>query len=136
MPRGLILIVIIIGLLVWAIVRNINNTQQPINQPVQTEIQDDRGQNPGEQTDTNMSNNLVKITTSGFDPVNFTIKNGATVSWINQDSKNHSVAGASGTFNSGDLANNQIFQFAFNQNGTYDYFCSIHPEETGSIIVK
>jgi plastocyanin len=79
--------------------------------------------------------NEVMIESNAFKPDSLTIKVGDTVTWINNDSYNHTVTAKTGEFNSGDMANGAKFSFTFNKEGTYDYTCSIHTFMTGKIIV-
>lgn len=70
-----------------------------------------------------------------------TVKAGTTVTWMNQDVAFHSVtSGAyeapSGLFDSGHMDPDEVFAFTFNQSGRYDYFCTLHPWMSGSILVE
>lgn len=76
----------------------------------------------------------VKIQNFAFNPVNLTIKKGTTVKWTNEDSVTHTIK--SDTFNSGNLNKGSSYQFQFNNSGTYNYSCGIHPSMTGQIIVQ
>lgn len=76
----------------------------------------------------------VSIQNLAFNPGTLTIKKGTTVTWTNNDSVTHTIKSA--TFNSGDLAKGDTFQFTFNTPGTFDYSCGIHPFMTGKIIVE
>ncbi len=77
-----------------------------------------------------------------FRPAELEVTVGATVEWINQEeSVPHMVTSGSpdspsGVFDSGRLRPGDSFRFTFNQPGTYEYFCSIHPRMRGRIIVK
>ena len=71
-----------------------------------------------------------------FDPASVTIKVGASVTWTNQDSTNHTVTADKGEFNSSQLANGATFSFKFDKAGTYAYHCSIHPSMTGTVVVQ
>ena len=64
--------------------------------------------------------------------------------WINNDAEMHTVtsgnldsACATGMiFDSGSLASGKTFKHAFNNKGTFDYFCTLDPFMKGKIIVK
>ena len=82
----------------------------------------------------NNETTVVVIKNFSFAPVQLNIKAGTTVKWINEDSAPHEVN--SETFNSETLNTGDSFEFKFTQNGTYDYFCSLHPSMNGKIIVN
>ena len=77
-----------------------------------------------------------------FDPATLTVPTGATVTWQNQASNNHTVTSGSanaitGMFDSPTLSNGQTFQFTFSQAGTFPYFCRIHGQMmSGTIVVQ
>ncbi|MDA4128206.1 MAG: plastocyanin/azurin family copper-binding protein [Thaumarchaeota archaeon] len=75
-----------------------------------------------------------------FTPGNFTVKVGGTVTWVNKDTTTHTVTSTSvpsgaKTFDSGNLPYGLSFSVKFDQPGTYQYYCSIHPSMKGTIIV-
>lgn len=76
----------------------------------------------------------VSIENFSFKPAELNIKKGDTVIWINQDSMPHKISGNG--FQSDTLSKEQSFSFVFNNAGTFDYICSIHPSMKGKIIVK
>ena len=39
-------------------------------------------------------------------------------------------------FDSRTLRAGQTFAFAFKAAGTYDYYCKVHPDMTGKVVVK
>jgi plastocyanin len=78
-----------------------------------------------------------------YDPQIKIIKKGESVSWINQDSSLHTVT--SGTFyqgptldyDSGILNSGQISKpWTFSTNGTFNYYCTLHPFMFGQILVQ
>ncbi|MDH3737165.1 MAG: plastocyanin/azurin family copper-binding protein, partial [Nitrosopumilus sp.] len=66
-------------------------------------------------------------------PYEITVAVGTTVIWSNDDSAAHTVtsgsvdAGLTGVFDSGLFMSGSIFEFTFDDTGTYDYFCMVHP---------
>jgi len=90
--------------------------------------------NPSQNPSTNSSNSIVKISNFSFQPKDLAVKSGTTVKWINEDSVPHSIK--SDSFNSQTLSNGQSFEFTFNNTGTFNYSCSIHPSMTGTITVQ
>ena len=81
-------------------------------------------------------------THSCYSPYEVTISVGDKVTWINDDSAAHTItsgsasAGLTGVFDSGLFMAGTTFEFTFDDAGTYDYFCMVHPWMTGKIIVK
>ncbi|MBI5072001.1 cupredoxin family copper-binding protein [Candidatus Falkowbacteria bacterium] len=76
----------------------------------------------------------VDIRNFVFDPANLTVNAGTTVKWENYDSVGHKIAGTG--FDSNQLNQGDSYSFTFNQAGTYDYHCAIHPSMTGTITVQ
>jgi plastocyanin len=76
-----------------------------------------------------------------FQPAEITIQAGTRVTWSNDDPFPHTVT--SGTrgdptdlFDSGNLGGGQSFSYTFEEAGTYEYFCGIHPGMAGTVIVQ
>ena len=65
-----------------------------------------------------------------------TIKKGQTVRWTNNDGFAHTVTFTDITLNSGNLPSGGKFEATFNDLGTFNYKCSIHPSMTGKIVVE
>jgi len=62
------------------------------------------------------------------------VRSGIKVTWINEDDKNHTVTGAS--WGSAEIMPGKAWSKTFDVAGDYTYHCSLHPSETGEIIVK
>ena len=82
-------------------------------------------------------------TNSCFDPNPVTIAMGGTVTWENTDTAAHTVTsgspadGPDGVFDSSlIMAGGASFSHTFDDAGTYDYFCMVHPWMAGSVIVE
>jgi plastocyanin len=71
-----------------------------------------------------------------FSPRNLTIPVGSKVTWINKDEEPHKVAEVNSTFGSQPLDTDQGFTYEFKTAGKYEYFCTVHPRMTGTIIVE
>lgn len=78
--------------------------------------------------------NNVSIENFSFNPATLTVKSGATVVWTNNDSVAHTIK--SDNFNSQSLSKGQTFEFKFDNKGSYDYFCGLHPTMKGKIVVE
>jgi plastocyanin len=83
---------------------------------------------------TNNSSAAINIQNFAFNPASLTISKGTTVTWTNNDSAPHQIK--STTFNSSPLSQGQTFSFTFNDVGTFNYSCAIHPSMLGKIIVQ
>ena len=79
---------------------------------------------------------VVKIDNFTFAPQRVTVKAGTTVTWTNEDDIPHTVASTTRAFKSKTLDTNDKFSFTFTTAGVYDYFCSLHPHMTGTIVVE
>lgn len=80
-------------------------------------------------------------TDSCYTPSKIVIKQGDSVTWVNEDSAFHSVtsgyyADPNGLFDSEYLDPEASFTFIFENIGTYDYFCTLHPWMKGQVIVE
>jgi plastocyanin len=78
----------------------------------------------------------VKIDNFTFEPQKLTVKAGTTVTWKNEDDIPHTVASATKAFKSKALDTDDSFSFTFTTPGTYEYFCSLHPHMTATIVVE
>jgi plastocyanin len=78
----------------------------------------------------------VKIENFTFAPQRVTVKAGTTVTWTNDDDIPHTVASATKAFKSKALDTDDKFWFTFTTAGVYEYFCSLHPHMTGTIVVE
>lgn len=71
-----------------------------------------------------------------FGPKDLTIAAGTKVTWVNDDQTPHSVVETHKVFRSGALDTNDSFSYVFNTPGAYEYFCALHPQMIGKIIVS
>lgn len=71
------------------------------------------------------------------------VKVGESVTWTNDDSQIHTAT--SGTvgaedsgsvFDSGILSPKATFDFTFDTAGEYDYYCTLHPQMFGKVVVS
>ena len=74
-------------------------------------------------------------------PSNIVVEKGKSVTWLNEDSSFHSVTSGfypepSGLFDSGHLDPYQSYTLFFDEIGTYDYFCTLHPWMKAQVIVE
>ena len=78
----------------------------------------------------------VKIDNFAFAPHRAVVKAGTTVTWINEDDIPHTIASSTKLFKSNALDTKDKFSFTFTTAGAYEYFCSLHPHMTGTIVVE
>lgn len=72
-----------------------------------------------------------------FQPMQLVVPAGATVTWTNHDEEPHVVTSTGGQFKSSPaLDTDDRYSAVFIKPGTYAYYCSIHPQMTGTIVVK
>ena len=74
-------------------------------------------------------------------PSKIIINSGEKVTWINEDSAFHSVTSGfydspTDLFDSGHLDPFESYSLDFNEKGTFDYFCTLHPWMEGQVIVE
>lgn len=83
-----------------------------------------------------MASHAVAIDNFSFAPEAVTVAAGTKVTWVNHDDIPHTVVATGRQFKSHALDTNDDFSFTFDQPGTYEYFCSLHPKMTGKIVVE
>jgi len=77
-----------------------------------------------------------------WSPADITINAGDEVHWMNVDTAAHTVTGGSpadgpsGVFDSSLVMADAVYAFTFDEAGSYDYFCMVHPWMVGSISVN
>ncbi len=78
----------------------------------------------------------VVIKGHAFVPAEVTIKTGDVIRWTNQDAMGHTATASDGEFDTGNLSKNAKFSVKFDEAGTFDYTCELHPSMLGKIIVE
>ena len=69
------------------------------------------------------------------------IGKGKQVTWVNEDSAFHTITSGyygapTDLFDSGHLDPFESYTLTFDEAGTYDYFCTLHPWMKGQVIVE
>ncbi len=79
---------------------------------------------------------------NSYNPNPLEIKVGDTVTWLNNDSSPHTVTSSSSSssseesnFDSDVLRRDETFSFTFDREGEYPYYCTLHPNMVGTIVV-
>ena len=57
-----------------------------------------------------------------------------TITWTNKDDTEHTVTSQTNIFNSGLIESGQSFSHQFSQDGTFEYFCQLHPWMVGTVV--
>jgi plastocyanin len=78
----------------------------------------------------------VSIVNFAFTPEEITIAPGESVTWTNDDGAPHGLEYNDGAPGTDLLLPGASFSRRFDQSGTYDYSCSIHPYMTGRVVVR
>ena len=74
-------------------------------------------------------------------PSNIVVEKGGSVTWLNEDSSFHTVTSGfygepTDLFDSGYLDPYEYYTLSFDEIGTYDYFCTLHPWMMAQVIVE
>ena len=77
----------------------------------------------------------VEIINYDYTPKILTVAVNTEVTWTQRDNVQHDVVSTENTFRSPLLSLNENYSYKFTTPGTYDYYCSIHPNMKGTIIV-
>lgn len=93
------------------------------------------GSTPGTPS-TALPTNEVVIEGFAFKPATLNIPAGTTVTWHNNNSVTHTVTAQDNSFDSGGLSSDGTFTHTFEQKGTFEYYCKLHPSMTGKVIVE
>ncbi|MFH1142401.1 MAG: hypothetical protein ABIH67_04695 [Candidatus Uhrbacteria bacterium] len=78
----------------------------------------------------------IDVSSAGYSDIEVTISAGSNVRWDNLDSESHTVTSDDLTWGSGTMAEGVKYIKRFNEAGTYTYFDSYDPSNTGTIIVE
>ena len=74
-------------------------------------------------------------------PARINVAGGTSVFWTNEDDGVHTVTsgtvtdGPSGMFDTGLFLSGETFSYTFEDAGTFEYYCKVHPWMTGSVMV-
>ena len=146
MRKEFLIVLLLVGAIVAAsgCTTNTTNTTNPapvqvnnttiINNPAPVQANNTTViNNPAPVNNPNSKTYTVNIQNNAFNPSSVQIPVGSTVRWINLDPIQHEPKG--NVFDSGPLNQNGVFEYTFNQTGTYNYVCAIHPSMQGTITV-
>jgi len=78
----------------------------------------------------------VSIEDYKFGPQDIKVKVGTTVTWTNNDSVRHNVAGINNDLPEGKLiGRGETYTYTFKKAGVYNYLCTPHPYMKASVTV-
>lgn len=81
----------------------------------------------------------VDVVDIDYDPREITVEAGTTVTWTNTGDLPHTVTledGPGEDFDSGTLQNGETYEQTLDQPGTYEYICTIHANQRGTVVVE
>jgi plastocyanin len=77
----------------------------------------------------------IKIDSFTFAPQYISVDASTTVTWHNEDDIPHIIASKTDLFRSSMLNTDGKFSFEFLTPGSYAYYCALHPQMIGTIVV-
>ena len=94
--------------------------------------------NDEDATPTVLNDLAVTIEISGFRymPPNLSAPVGATVTWVNRDEAPHNSKARDGEWGTDLLQREEESVITFDEAGTWEYFCTIHPYMTATLTVR
>jgi plastocyanin len=78
----------------------------------------------------------VEVVNFGFRPEEIRVSPGTTVVWVNTSPTTHTVTDKERRWDSGFLEPGQRFQMTFETPGEYEYWCLLHPDMDGEVVVR
>ena len=78
----------------------------------------------------------VSINQFKFEPAVLSVARGDTVTWVNDDTEEHTVTATDRSYTSPGLDQAETFSHTFTAPGTYQYFCALHPHMTATVVVQ
>ncbi|QDG50746.1 hypothetical protein FIV42_08385 [Persicimonas caeni] len=123
---------------------------EDVEEDVAEDVEEDVAEDVGDDADATVSavvevdcatvqaDQVVSMVNIAYDPATFTIAAGDVVRWDNDETSAipHTVtsgrsgdADAGDLFDSGNIAQGESYCLQFNQAGTFNYYCTIHPTQ-------
>ena len=78
----------------------------------------------------------VVIKSFKYVPDPATVSVGNSITWTNEDPVGHTVTARDDSFKTGMFFPDDTATLTFTTSGTFEYFCSTHPEMSGTVIVE
>ncbi len=94
--------------------------------------------NDEDATPTVIDDLAVTIEIDGFRyrPPNLSVPVGATVTWVNRDTAPHDSEARDGMWETDLLQRDEESAITFDEPGTWEYYCTIHPYMTATLTVR
>lgn len=87
-------------------------------------------------TDQAASGATVSVIDNDYDPKDLTIKRGETVKWTWDGQLPHTVTDRGKSFDSGVKNPGATFEQKFDEAGAFNYYCTLHPGQEGTVTVE
>ncbi len=144
--RNLAIGIVIIGLLIVGgvfFIRSSSDQSAQLPSP-STEALSIPTEQPSSQSATIQGQNMVDLSSTGFNPKEITINAGDTVTWMNSDNQAHTVNSDPHPRHTlwpfintvGQIQAGQSKSLKFPDPGTYTYHDHYFPQNTGTVVVK
>jgi plastocyanin len=78
----------------------------------------------------------IDISKFAFEPKEVTVAPGTKIIWSNHDESPHTVTSQDKTFTSKALDTDDTYEYTFNGEGDFDYYCTVHPFMNGIVHVR
>ena len=78
----------------------------------------------------------VEITKFAFAPKEITVPAGTKIVWTNRDDTPHTVTSNDKSFASKGMDTDDKYEHTFANEGTFTYYCAVHPFMTGIVHVR
>jgi plastocyanin len=78
----------------------------------------------------------IDISKFAFEPMEVTVAPGTKIIWTNKDDTPHTVTGQDRTFASRALDTDDTYEYTFNREGDFTYYCIVHPFMSGVVHVR
>ena len=74
--------------------------------------------------------------TTPYEPIRIQVLGGTEVTWTNDDSVVHTVTDVNNKFDSNLINSGESWSYTFTEEGTYNYYCTLHPWMKGTVEVN
>lgn len=92
---------------------------------------------PTEDATTDETDDATVAVTMAFEPATLEVDVGTTVTWESESDLPHTVTSTSGPTDFDEsLSSGDTVTITFDEPGTYEYECTIHPGMTGTVVVS
>ena len=78
----------------------------------------------------------IEISSFRFQPPNVSVPVGATVTWVNRDEAPHDSEARDKTWETSLLQRDEESVVTFDELGTWEYYCTIHPYMTATLTIR